>query len=55
MTLEPEGGRETPAALTFLGAAGALTGSQLLIDTGAEGLLVDCGLLRGEREWRRRN
>lgn len=41
--------------LTFLGAAGTVTGSKFLLD--AEGLrvLVDAGLFQGDREWRRRN
>lgn len=41
--------------LTFLGAAGTVTGSKFLIDTGTVRLLVDCGMFQGERAWRRRN
>ncbi|WP_347353921.1 MBL fold metallo-hydrolase [Intrasporangium sp.] len=42
-------------SLTFLGAAGTVTGSKFLLDRGDRRLLVDCGLYQGEREWRRRN
>jgi metallo-beta-lactamase family protein len=42
-------------ALTFLGAAGTVTGSKYLVEAGRRRLLVDCGLYQGEREWRRRN
>ncbi|WP_344047952.1 MBL fold metallo-hydrolase [Nocardioides panacihumi] len=42
--------------LTFLGAAGTVTGSRFLVDDGDEGLtLVDAGLYQGGRELRRRN
>ena len=41
--------------LTFLGAAGTVTGSKFMIDTGAARVLVDCGLFQGPQEWRRRN
>ncbi|HET8595233.1 MAG TPA: MBL fold metallo-hydrolase [Intrasporangium sp.] len=42
-------------ALTFLGAAGTVTGSKFLLERDERRLLVDCGLYQGEREWRRRN
>ena len=42
-------------ALTFLGAAGTVTGSKFLLETDERRLLVDCGLYQGERQWRRRN
>lgn len=45
----------TPAVLTFLGAAGTVTGSRFLVQAGASRLLVDCGLYQGERDLRRRN
>lgn len=44
-----------PTSLTFLGAAGTVTGSKFLIDHGLRRLMVDCGLYQGEREWRRLN
>jgi metallo-beta-lactamase family protein len=37
------------ARLTFLGAAGEVTGSMLRIDTRGGSLLVDCGLYQGRR------
>ncbi len=41
--------------LTFLGAAGTVTGSRLLVEHGGQRLLVDCGMFQGDRELRRRN
>jgi metallo-beta-lactamase family protein len=41
--------------LTFLGAAGTVTGSKHLLDTGAHRVLVDCGLFQGLKELRLRN
>jgi len=47
--------------IQFLGAAGVVTGSKHLINTGDEGgklgiqVLVDCGLFQGQKEWRERN
>ena len=43
------------ATLTFLGAAGTVTGSKFLLTSGNRRVLVDCGLFQGQREWRRRN
>ncbi len=43
------------ATLTFLGAAGTVTGSKFLVDTGASQVLVDAGLFQGLRALRRRN
>jgi len=43
------------ATLTFLGAAGTVTGSQHLLDDGARRLLMDCGLFQGLKELRLRN
>lgn len=40
--------------LTFLGAAGTVTGSRFLLDAGGR-VLIDCGLFQGDRVWRRRN
>ncbi len=42
-------------ALSFLGAAGTVTGSRFLIDTGERRLLVDAGLYQGLADLRRRN
>jgi len=41
--------------LTFLGAAGTVTGSKHLLDLGSHRLLVDCGLFQGLKELRERN
>ena len=41
--------------LTFLGAAGTVTGSRFLIEHDGRRVLVDCGLYQGRRELRRRN
>ena len=43
------------ATLTFLGAAGTVTGSKFLVESGGHRVLVDCGLFQGRREWRQRN
>jgi glyoxylase-like metal-dependent hydrolase (beta-lactamase superfamily II) len=50
-------GAGTPAApiLRFLGGAGTVTGSKLLVDTGDAQVLVDCGLFQGTKELRLRN
>jgi metallo-beta-lactamase family protein len=41
--------------LTFLGAAGTVTGSRYLLDTGDRRILIDCGLFQGLKELRLRN
>ena len=41
--------------ITFLGAAGTVTGSTYLVTYGNIRLLVDCGIFQGERAWRERN
>lgn len=47
--------------IQFLGAAGTVTGSKHLINTGDPSgksgfqLLIDCGLFQGPKEWRERN
>ena len=48
--------RHGPApALTFLGAAGTVTGSKFLVEGEGARLMVDCGLYQGERRWRSLN
>jgi metallo-beta-lactamase family protein len=42
-------------SLTFLGAAGTVTGSKHLLDFGDRRVLVDCGLFQGLKELRLRN
>ncbi len=41
--------------LRFAGAAGTVTGSRFLLDTGRARVLVDCGLFQGLKELRERN
>jgi metallo-beta-lactamase family protein len=50
------------AYIQFLGAAGTVTGSKHLINTGSEPsgksgfqTLIDCGMFQGQKEWRERN
>src|SRR5213082_4267473 len=43
------------AYIQFLGAAGTVTGSKHLINTGDKQVLVDCGLFQGLKQWRERN
>ncbi|WP_404379979.1 MBL fold metallo-hydrolase [Knoellia locipacati] len=43
------------AVLTFLGAAGTVTGSKTVVEHDRRRVLVDCGLYQGERQWRRLN
>jgi metallo-beta-lactamase family protein len=42
-------------SLTFLGAAGTVTGSKHLLDLGGRRILIDCGLFQGLKELRVRN
>jgi metallo-beta-lactamase family protein len=42
-------------SLTFLGAAGTVTGSKFLLEHRGRRVLVDCGLYQGEKQWRRLN
>ena len=39
-----------PMQLTFLGAAGTVTGSRFLLSSGRRSTLIDCGLFQGGRE-----
>ena len=41
--------------ITFLGAAGTVTGSKYLLQTSGARVLVDCGLFQGHKELRLRN
>ena len=41
--------------LTFLGAAGTVTGSKYLLETNGQRVLVDCGLFQGFKQLRERN
>jgi len=43
------------ARLTFLGAAGVVSGSRHLLESGGRRVLFDCGLFQGEKELRLRN
>src|SRR3990172_4885958 len=43
------------ATIEFLGAAGTVTGSKFLVESGGRRLLVDCGLYQGLKDLRRRN
>lgn len=45
----------TPDSLTFLGAAGTVTGSKSLLQIGERRILVDAGMFQGEKEWRLKN
>lgn len=45
----------TMTRLSFLGAAGTVTGSRFLLEHDGRRYLVDCGLFQGEAVWRRRN
>ncbi len=39
----------------FLGAAGTVTGSKYLLETGNTNILIDCGLFQGLKELRLKN
>lgn len=45
----------TPVTLTFLGAAGTVTGSKFLVRAGSSQVLVDAGLFQGTADERRLN
>jgi metallo-beta-lactamase family protein len=42
-------------SVTFLGAAGTVTGAKFLLEAGPARALVDCGMFQGPRELRERN
>ena len=44
-----------PSTLTFLGAAGTVTGSRFLLTFGSRRILVDAGMFQGERQLRNLN
>src|ERR1700719_5030147 len=43
------------AKLTFLGAAGCVTGSRYLVEAAGKRLVVDCGIFQGSQELQDRN
>lgn len=43
------------ATVTFLGAAGTVTGAKFLLEAGAARVLLECGMFQGLRELRERN
>ena len=43
------------AKLTFLGAAGCVTGSKYLVEAAGKNVLVDCGLFQGTDDLKDRN
>jgi metallo-beta-lactamase family protein len=45
----------TSPKIRFLGAAGTVTGSRFLVETGAARVLIDCGLFQGRKQVRKRN
>ena len=47
--------KESMAKLTFLGAAGCVTGSKYLVEAAGKKLLVDCGLFQGTDDLKDRN
>jgi metallo-beta-lactamase family protein len=48
-------GQRMALSLTFLGAAGTVTGSKHLLEADGRRILVDCGLFQGLKELRLRN
>jgi len=46
---------QSMAKLTFLGAAGTVTGSKYLVEANGKRLMVDCGLFQGTTELKQRN
>lgn len=48
-------GTESHPSITFMGAAGTVTGSKFAVQAGDTRLLIDCGLFQGTKELRLRN
>mgnify|MGYP001179582602 FL=1 len=48
-------GNPRTATLTFLGAAGTVTGSKYLLSVDDRRVLVDAGMFQGEKRWRLKN
>ena len=48
-------GNPRTATLTFLGAAGTVTGSKYLLTVDDRRVLVDAGMFQGEKRWRLKN
>ena len=55
MPAAPRSPADAVATLTFLGAAGMVSGSRHLLEVGGSRVLVDCGLFQGEKGLRERN
>ena len=53
--MPPQTTEPHPASLTFLGAAGMVSGSRHLLEAGGSRVLFDCGLFQGEKSLRERN
>ncbi len=53
--IPPRGRYNASVKLTFLGAAGEVTGSCYLVESGATRFLLDCGMFQGGRDAARRN
>lgn len=47
--------KDNLVTIHFLGAAGTVTGSKYLIDTGKKKIMIDCGLFQGVKELRKLN
>ena len=50
-----DGKSMSKASLTFLGAAGSVTGSRHLLRLGGRSILVDCGLFQSLKDLRLKN